>query len=138
MSAQPDQMGFDFARARRQRRGRTVYWITTPLPRAELREAIDRAAKQDEAVIAIFRAAAGPLAPSQVHQTGIDNGRKWLIQSVRRSMTNLSCTEVDGEPIVPVLLHLEATRMGPHGSSEGLWMLNPARGSTCNAEAPTQ
>lgn len=127
MSAQPGQMGFDFsatrAGARRVRR-RTSYWITTPIPRAELAEAITRAERQDEAVIAIFRAATGPMSPSQVHQIGLDNGRKWLIQSVRRSMTNLADPDI-GEP---VLVHLDATRPGPHGAPEGLWMLKGGQG----------
>lgn len=68
----------------------TPYWNTTPLPVSELADAIKRADKQDEAVMAIFHAVGGELGPSQVWKIGTANGMGWVLTSVRRSMTNLA------------------------------------------------
>lgn len=106
---------FDFTAKRRPQH---PYWPTTPITRDELAGAMRVAEQQDEAVLAIFRASRGPLSPSQVWQQGIDHGRKWLLTSVRRSITNLT-----GEF---VLVKLAGTRMGPFGAKEGLWAL-PSR-----------
>ena len=97
------------------RRSRTPYYQTTPLPIAQLADAIKRAEQQDEAVLAILRSVGGPLTPSQVHSIGQGNGLSWLLTSVRRSLTNLTNAEV--------LVHLHETRPGPYGRPEGLWQL---------------
>ena len=91
------------------------YWPTTPLTRDELVGAMRVAEQQDEAVLAIFRAASGALSPSQVWQQGLDHGRKWLLTSVRRSITNLTTAGV--------LVRLCATRQGPYGKPEHCWAL---------------
>lgn len=102
------------------RRPQHPYWPTTPLSRDQLVGAMRVAEQHDEAVIAIYRAAHGPLSPSQVWQQGIDHGRKWLLTSVRRSITNLA------DPKAGVLVRLHGHRMGMHGRPEGLWAL-PAK-----------
>ena len=75
------------------------------------------AEQQDEAVLAIFRNAQRPLSPSEVHAIGERHGRRWLLTSVRRSITNLA------DPKCGVLVHLLATQAGPHGRPERLWAL---------------
>lgn len=98
------------------RRSGPRYWPTTPLTADELRGAIHLAVMQDEAVLAIFRSHAGTsLTPSEVHRIGEALGRKWLVTSVRRSITNLTD---DG-----VLNRHNVLRMGPHGKPEHLWQL---------------
>lgn len=104
-----------------RRRPRTPYWQTTPLTREQLAGALRCAEQQDEAVLAIFRAERRPLSPSEVWRIGEAGGRRWLLTSVRRSITNLA------DPKCGVLVHLAVTRPGPHGRPEGLWAL-PVRG----------
>ena len=99
----------DFTRPQHQ------YWPTTALTRDELAGAMRVAEQQDEIVLAIYRASDGPLSPSQVWQQGIEFGRRWLLTSVRRSITNLAAADV--------LVHLSGHRMGPYGRPEGLWSL---------------
>jgi hypothetical protein len=103
------QLAIDFRRPHRP------YWPTTPLSLHQMAGAIRLAEQQDEAVVAIFRALQSKLTPSQVHRVGVANGRQWLIQSVRRSMTNLANAGV--------LTHLHESRMGPHGRPETCWQL---------------
>lgn len=109
------QIPLDFARARR--RPQVPYWPTTPLTREQLDGALRLAEQQDEAVLAIFRGTPGPLSPSQVWRIGEKGGRRWLLTSVRRSITNLA------DPKCGVLVRLNATRMGPHGRPEHCWAL---------------
>ena len=111
MSAQLD-LAFD------RRRPKVPYWPTTPMSLGQLADAMRIASQQDEAVLAIYRAhhALG-LTPSQVHAIGIANGRRWLLTSVRRSITNLTA---DGQG---PLQRLNATRPGPHGRPESCWAL---------------
>lgn len=99
------------------RRPQTPYWNTTPLPVSELADAIKRADKQDDAVMAIFRSIGGELGPSQVWKIGTANGMGWVLTSVRRSMTNLA------NPNCGALVKLRTTRMGMHGVREHLWAL---------------
>lgn len=104
-----------------KRRPQRPYWPTTPITREQLAGAMRVAEQQDEAVLAIFRAEQRPLSPSEVHAIGEQLGRRWLITSVRRSITNLA------DPKCGVLVHLAATRMGPWGKPEGLWTLQVTR-----------
>ena len=99
------------------RRPQVPYWNTTPLPVSELAAAIARADKQDDAVMAIFRAIGGELGPSQVWKIGTANGMGWVLTSVRRSMSNLA------DPKCGALVKLHTTRVGMHGSREHLWAL---------------
>lgn len=99
-----------------KRRPRVPYWPTTPLTREQMAGAIAIASQQDEAVLAIFRAHRGPLAPSQVHAIGVEHGRRWLLTSVRRSITNLTTQ-------AKVLASTGELRDGPHGRPEHLWEL---------------
>lgn len=92
------------------------YHATTPLTAHQLLGAMQSAVKQDEAVMAIFRAKRCPLSPSQVHAIGVEQGRQWLATSVRRSMSNLARAGA--------LVHLHGhSRPGPHGKPETLWAL---------------
>lgn len=97
------------------RRPKTPYWPTTPLTREQLAGAIRVAEQQDEAVLAIFRAHAHPLSPSQVWQAGLHHGRAWLLTSVRRSITNLTDARV--------LVCTRTTQPGPYGRPEHTWAL---------------
>ena len=113
------QLQLDFAPPRSRRRPERPYYPTTPLTREQEEGALHLAKHQDEAVLAILRAAAGALSPSQVHARGVSLGRQWLITSVRRSMSNLTD--------IGVLEHLKGQLVdGPHGRPEGLWQV--ARG----------
>ena len=107
-----NQPSLDFTR-----RPQTPYWSTTRISRDDLAAAIKQATKQDDAVLAIFRAENRPLSPSQVHAIGVKLGMAWLPTSVRRSMTNLA------DPKCGALVHLHTHRMGPHGRAESLWDL---------------
>ncbi len=97
------------------RRPQHPYWPTTPMSRDQLAGAMRTAEQQDELVLAIYRAAGGALSPSQVWQQGIDHGRRWLLTSVRRSITNLTNAHV--------LVKLSGSRPGPYGRPESLWAL---------------
>lgn len=90
------------------------YIQTTPLSADALQAAIAAAAKQDEAVLAVFARYRQALSPSAVHAVGVEAGRRWLITSVRRSMTNL---ERAG------LLVKGSVVEGPHGRPEHVWRL---------------
>lgn len=103
------------------RRPQRPYWPTTPLSAEQLAGAMRSAEQQDEAVLAVFREAQRPLSPSQVWQVGIDHGRRWLLTSVRRSITNLA------DPKCGVLVKLHQSRPGPYGKPEGLWVLPDSR-----------
>jgi hypothetical protein len=112
------QLPLSFTRTKR--RPQHPYWATTPLTIEQLAGAIKQAERQDDAVMAIYRAADCPLAPSQVYAKGIEAGLRWLMPSVRRSITNLA------DPNCGALVRLNTTRMGPHGRPEHCWAL-PAK-----------
>lgn len=115
------QLALNFTPPRSNRRPERPYYPTTPLSLDEELGAMRVAKHQDEAVLAIFRAAGRALSPSQVHARGVALGRKWLLTSVRRSITNLA------DESVGVLVHLKGQSIeGPHGRPEGLWQI--ARG----------
>jgi hypothetical protein len=104
-----------------------TFWNTSHLSGDALRHAIECARHQDQAVVAIFRGAHGPLAPSQVHQCCIDVGREWPPWSLRRSITNLTKAGV--------LVKLSRQRMGPYRRPEFLWELANA-GTQCAEGEP--
>lgn len=80
--------------------------------------AASRVAKgQDAAVLDVFRAATGPLSPSEVHARL--PGRA-LLTSVRRSISTLT---KDG-----ALEKLDRTVDGPYGMPEHLWALPAGQG----------
>lgn len=92
-----------------------TYHVTTPIDSIELAQAAHTAKLQDECVMAIFRFHRRAMTPSQVHEAGLLLGRKWLITSVRRSMTNLAAAGA--------LEHLDIRRPGPWGKPETVWRL---------------
>jgi hypothetical protein len=110
MTAAP-QLGFDFSR--RPRRNRAAYFNTTHLHGAELDEARRSARGQDVLVLALFRGAQGPLAPSEAWRQAREAGSDLLLTSVRRSINTLT-----GEGL---LVKREGTRPGPYGRPERLW-----------------
>ena len=93
------------------------YHQTTPMEPRPLREAIEQAARQEDAIAAIFhRFPHLKLAPSQVHALTTRAGKAWPVTSVRRAITDL---EKAGA--------LEKTRslhVGPHGRFEYRWQLS--------------
>lgn len=94
------------------------YWNTTRLSGADLRDAVQSADKQDAAVLAIFDSRPGHnLSPSQVWRIGCDLGVRWLLTSVRRSMTNL--TEARE------LVKLDDRIDGTYGRKEFVWRRLP-------------
>src|SRR5688500_4618526 len=115
----PQQNVLEFPKPRR--RPQRPYYSTTPLTRDQLAGAMRVAEQQDELVLAIFRAEQRALSPSQVHAIGEHYGKRWLLTSVRRSITNLA------DPACGVLVHINGTRLGPHGRPEGLWSLPAPR-----------
>jgi hypothetical protein len=107
MSAQPDMFG-----------GPVVpvpYFDTTKLPAPQLREARAIASHQDDMVIAVFDKARKGLTPSEVWRRLTDQGRKILLTSVRRSMTNLSNNDE------PELRKTTERRIGAYGRPEWVW-----------------
>lgn len=93
-----------------------TYWPTTPITRDQLANAVKASVRQDEAVMAIYRAAAGPLSASQVWRECERQGKRWPLTSVRRSITNLTNAGA--------LVHLhDATRTGLYGRPETLYAL---------------
>ena len=93
-----------------------TYFNTTALSGPELKQAIASAKSQDEQVLCIFRRHPHlSLGPSQVYALGIGEGLRWLLTSVRRSISNLTDENV--------LEKLDVKRMGAHGAREYLWRL---------------
>lgn len=93
------------------------FWNTTGLTGDELRAAIVAAKRQEDAVLAIYKAHGRALSPSDVWGIGTRAGRKWLLTSVRRAISNLSAG--DAAP----LWRTERSKTGMHGSRERLWAL---------------
>lgn len=89
-----------------------VYFRTTAMPGDSLQQAIASAKDQNAAVLSIYDCGLS-LSPSQVWEIGKSAGRKWLLTSVRRS---ISVLEDAGS-----LLKTSAHRNGPHGRPETLW-----------------
>lgn len=94
-----------------------VYFQTTRLSIDELSLANVVCMEQGDLVLAIFQNFRRPMTPWEVWQEGVQNGRQWLITSVRRSMSVLSAGEA------PALIKLDSLRMGPHGKPSHEWCL---------------
>lgn len=92
------------------------YYITTPIDQFDLAHAFRSAKQQDELVMAIFRFHRRAMSPSDVFHVGEAMGHKWLLTSVRRSMSTLAN--------VGALTHTSETKRGPHGRPETLWVLS--------------
>lgn len=94
-----------------------VYYQKTPLSRDEAIAAVRDAKRQEDAVLAFFRAApAGMFSPSQVFAACERQGKHWPLTSIRRAITNLTSAGA--------LVHLrDMTRPGPYGKPETLWRL---------------
>lgn len=90
-----------------------VYFDSTALKVEDLRDAINTAQQQNAQVLAIFRKHKRPLTPSQVWRYGRDDGSKWLLTSVRRSITVLTGAQA--------LMKLESKAMGAYGRPEFEW-----------------
>jgi hypothetical protein len=93
-----------------------VFHNTTPIEdTALLRRAIEQAQNQDAAVLAIFRRTGLALTPSEVWKYGTAADQKWLLTSVRRSISNLTKQGL--------LIETCQTRVGPYGRPEREWRL---------------
>jgi hypothetical protein len=89
------------------------YFQTTPMSGQALADAIRSAAKQNEAILAVFMAGIAR-SPSQVHSILTRMGRKWPLPSVRRGITTLQKAGA--------LVKLCELRTGPWGAKEHLWI----------------
>lgn len=108
------QTAFDFSPIRTNRRG--SYYVTTPLSADQFASAVQSAANQEEAILAIFRVFPGSaLAPSRVHAMTTAYGKRWPPTSIRARITTLT---KDG-----YLVKTDRTAMGPEGKPEHLWEL---------------
>lgn len=91
-----------------------TFFNTIHLSGDDLAQAIATAKNQEDAVLAVM--ADGKLrAPSEVWQIGVDAGRRWLLTSVRRAMSNLEHDER--------LTKTDVRIPSPHGSFEHCWVL---------------
>lgn len=89
------------------------YWNTTRLTGDDLRAAIQQADKQDDAILAIYAAARGPLSPSDVWKRCEQAGKRWPITSVRRAITGLTQAGA--------LVRLDEQKRGVYGRPEHCW-----------------
>ncbi len=87
------------------------YWNTTHLTNPGLADRRQRAAAQEDAVLALYRQH-GQLGPWQAFDL---LGQRWPITSIRRAVNTLTRR---GQ-----LVKLDAYRMGPEGASEHIWAL---------------
>lgn len=88
------------------------YHNTTPIHGDELLQAVMAAQKQDDMVMAFFDRG-GAWTPSEVHGYLTRAGRKTLLTSVRRAISNLAKAKL--------LVVTGMTKMGPHGRPENIW-----------------
>lgn len=89
----------------------STYWNTTNLTGEQLANAVKVAAQQDDAVMVLM--AIGIWSPSQVWSYGCSVGRKWLLTSVRRSISNLEKAGALKKTGIMV--------QGPYGRQENTW-----------------
>lgn len=112
MSAVPAQLDLDYAW--RPRQTRAAYFNTTALTGEALASARKAAKGQDVLVLAILRARAVPMTPSDVWRAASSAGSDLLLTSVRRSMSTLTREQL--------LVKLETTAEGPFGRPERQWV----------------
>lgn len=89
------------------------YWNTTRLTGDDLRAAIQQADRQDDAILAIYQHASGPLSPSDVWAQCERAGKRWPLTSVRRSITGLTQAGA--------LVRLDEQKQGVYGRPEHCW-----------------
>lgn len=87
-----------------------VFYNTSHLTASTLTDARQKAAKQDDVVLATFRALGRPASPSEVLAA---SGLRCPLTSVRRSISNLTDSGL--------LEKTDQQRMGPFGRPEYLW-----------------
>lgn len=92
-----------------------TYWNTTGLKGDELAEARRAASNQEAFVLALYRAARGPLSPSEALHRCEAAGKAWPLTSVRRAVTNLTKAGA--------LVRLDSKRQGDYGRPEHEWGL---------------
>jgi Fe2+ or Zn2+ uptake regulation protein len=91
------------------------FFNTTRLTGEALRQAVRAADKQDDAILAIYANARGPLSPSDVWAQCEQAGKRWPLTSVRRAITNLTAAGA--------LERLDGQKAGIYGKPEHLWMV---------------
>lgn len=109
------QLQLSFAPPRPRAVRGQVYFDTTRLPLAQLTEAITSAARQDEQVLAVFRAHQ-QLTPSRCLRHLEAARVRMLLTSVRRSISTLTKAGA--------LVRTAERLPGPWGVDEYVWALN--------------
>ena len=92
---------------------------SVPLEESALPEAREKAAKQKELVLSYFRDRFSMnFTPVEMHQIMTDHGEKILLNSVRRSITDLT-----SEPVGGKLVKCDwcERRMGAYGKANRTW-----------------
>lgn len=97
-----------------------TFFNTTALSGDALKEAIQRAGKQDDAVLLLFKNWRKPLSPSQVMTIMQKAGKMWPLTSIRRSITTLT---QKGDLVKSTGKMVK----GMYGDPEHVWEINTAR-----------
>ena len=101
------------------------FFNTTFLGKNDLEKACQKAEKQNDRVLLIFKQKAIPMSPSQVW--GVYQSwwkERCPITSIRRAMSTMSRTEdALGRPITPLLVKTPDKRNGYYNSPEFIWKL---------------
>lgn len=92
------------------------YYNTTRLEKADLKNAIIRAKKQEEAILLLFKNTDRSYSPSQVLALMNKAGKNWPLTSCRRALTNL-CSFGD-------LVKTDEQVKGMYGMMEHKWAIN--------------
>ena len=99
-----------------------IFHDSIPLPEEQLPEAREKAAKQKELVLSYFRDRFSMnFTPVEMHQIMEEHGEKILLNSVRRSITDLTKESVGGKLIK---CDWSERRMGAYGRDNRTWKYN--------------
>ncbi len=101
------------------------FFNTTFLGKNDLEKACQKAEKQNDRVLLIFKQKAIPMSPSQVW--GVYQSwwkERCPLTSIRRGMTSMSATkDKKGNPVIPKLIKTANQRQGYYNSPEHIWRL---------------
>jgi len=97
-----------------------TYYNTNRLKGSDLLEAIGTAKTQQEAIFYLFRHAGKKgMSPSDVWELlTLRTGKRWVLTSVRRAMTDLTTEKK--------LLKTVKMKPGHYGKPEHIWVLHPS------------
>lgn len=91
------------------------FYNTVGLTGDDLKQAVEKAQRQEEAVYLIYLHTGKAYGPSQILRLVQKAGKSWPITSLRRAITNL---EKEGK-----LVKTDLMREGMFGSPEHLWTI---------------